>query len=125
MKFLMKNFEYEVMNGSSLIDNFKQWILGNLPMVIVQISEGDMEGKSFPLSCKNVTTLLKKHISYSQQNLNDLLSTMILLATSDDIINLCITSFKLTQCGYLVYPAKTGVHRGGFKEALAIHIHQR
>ena len=99
MKFLMKNFEYEVMNGSSLIDNFKQWILGNLPMVIVQISEGDMEGKSFPLSCKNVTTLLKKHISYSQQNLNDLLSTMILLATSDDIINLCNTSFKLTQYG--------------------------
>ena len=81
-------------------------------MVIVQISEGDMEGKSFPLSCKNVTTLLKKHISYSQQNLNDLLSTMILLATSDYIINLCITSFKLTQCGYLVYPENRGTQRG-------------
>ena len=95
-------------------------------MVIVQISEGDMEGKSFPLSCKNVTTLLKKHISYSQQNLNDLLSVMILLATSDDIINLCNTSFKLTQYGKaILYIQKTGVHRGGFKEALAIHIHQR
>ena len=90
-------------------------------MVIVQISEGDMEGKSFPLSCKNVTTLLKKHISYSQQNLNDLLSTMILLATSDDIINLCITSFKLTQYGYLVYPENRGTQRG-LKEAQALHI---
>ena len=114
MKFLIsdEDFEYKVKKWSSLMNNFKQWILGNLPMVIVQISEGDMEGKSFPLSCKNVTTLLKKHISYSQQNLNDLSSTMILLATSDDIINLCITSFKLTQCGYLVYPENRGTQRG-------------